>query len=119
MDTAGGHSRCIEYSLIQSVLTEGEKHANCSRKFEVSKTSSERRGLVVRPPGILTLNARVANRTKVINRRTTKSLEVTRVGKNDQKILMEILSCRHQSQEKKGLERSDVKYTKQTKDNAI
>jgi len=79
---------------IRSTPTQGIKYANGSRKFEVRRTSSQRRGLVVRPPGILAMNAWVADRIVVIDHKTSKSLEVTLAGENDQKTFKEVLSRR-------------------------
>ena len=70
------------------------KHANCSRKLEVRRTSLQCRGLVVRPPGILAMNAWGAHGTEVIDRKVTKLLEVTLIGENYQKTPMEVPSCR-------------------------
>ena len=55
-----------------------------------------RYGLVVRPPGVrVRLNAWAADRREVINRKTTKSLEVTLAEENDQKIRMKVLGRHH------------------------
>jgi len=88
---------CHKESLPRSIWsfpTQGIKHANCSRKLEVRRTSLQCRGLVVRPPGILAMNAWVAHGTEVIDRITTKLLEATLIGENYQKTPMEVPSCR-------------------------
>ena len=67
-------------------------------KYEVRKTPLKRCGLTVRPPGILTMNAWVANRRGDIDRRITKSLKVTRTGENNQETFKEVPSCRQHTE---------------------
>ena len=63
-----------------------------------------RYGLVVRPLGVrVRLNAWAADRREVINRKTTKSLEVTLAEENDQKIRMEVLGRRQYTSSSPGM----------------